>query len=117
MTITRAPHPKKYTFDNIEVGEKFGPVEGVLWDLKVKEKEIQRHPCRNNPRWPTNRKGTGYIIREGLRAGAPVPGTVTGPVWRSTPRTRVAGHLTSFLDTHARLGQGGDTVERCPWAT
>ena len=36
MTITRAQHPKKYTFDNIEIGEKFGPVEGVLSDLKVK---------------------------------------------------------------------------------
>jgi hypothetical protein len=34
MTITRAHHFKKYTFDNIEIGEKFGPVEGVALRLQ-----------------------------------------------------------------------------------
>ena len=36
MTITRAKTLKEYTFDNIQHGEEFGPVEGVLNDLKLK---------------------------------------------------------------------------------
>jgi len=36
MTITRATTLKQYAFENIEVGEEFGPVEGVLSELKLK---------------------------------------------------------------------------------
>ncbi|HSB72957.1 MAG TPA: MaoC family dehydratase [Candidatus Methylomirabilis sp.] len=36
MTITRARTLKEYTFDRIEVGEEFGPVEGILSELKLK---------------------------------------------------------------------------------
>jgi acyl dehydratase len=36
MTITRAQTLKQYTFDNIEYGEEFGPVEGALNELKLK---------------------------------------------------------------------------------
>ncbi len=36
MTITRSRTLKQYAFENIQVGEEFGPVEGVLSELKVK---------------------------------------------------------------------------------
>ncbi len=36
MAIKRASTLKPYTYDNIQGGEEFGPVEGVLSDLKVK---------------------------------------------------------------------------------
>jgi acyl dehydratase len=36
MKITRAGKLKAYTWDNIEVGEEFGPVEGVVSELKLK---------------------------------------------------------------------------------
>jgi acyl dehydratase len=36
MAITRAASLKQYAFENIEVGEEFGPVEGVLSELKLK---------------------------------------------------------------------------------
>ena len=36
MTITRATSLKPYTFENIVVGEEFGPVVGAVSDLKVK---------------------------------------------------------------------------------
>jgi acyl dehydratase len=36
MPINRASKLKLYTWENIEIGEEFGPVEGILSDLKVK---------------------------------------------------------------------------------
>ncbi|OGB89351.1 MAG: hypothetical protein A3H39_05535 [candidate division NC10 bacterium RIFCSPLOWO2_02_FULL_66_22] len=36
MAIKRASTLKPYTYDNIQVGEEFGPVEGVLSELKLK---------------------------------------------------------------------------------
>lgn len=36
MSIRWADRKKKYTWDNIEVGEQLGPVEGVVNDLKLK---------------------------------------------------------------------------------
>jgi len=36
MAITRARTLKQYAYENIQIGEEFGPVEGVLSDLKLK---------------------------------------------------------------------------------
>lgn len=36
MPVRYSSQMKKYTFDNIEVGEQLGPVEGVVNDLKLK---------------------------------------------------------------------------------
>ncbi len=36
MVITRARTLKPYSFENIQVGEEFGPVEGILSELKLK---------------------------------------------------------------------------------
>jgi acyl dehydratase len=36
MVITRARTLKQYSFENIQVGEEFGPVEGTLSELKLK---------------------------------------------------------------------------------
>ena len=36
MGITRAGNLKSYTWENIEIGEKLGPVEGILSELKLK---------------------------------------------------------------------------------
>lgn len=37
MGIHRASTLKPYTWENIQIGEEFGPVEGILSDLKVKQ--------------------------------------------------------------------------------
>jgi acyl dehydratase len=37
MGITRSHTLKQYTFENIQIGEEFGPVEGILSELKLKQ--------------------------------------------------------------------------------
>jgi acyl dehydratase len=36
MAIHRSSVPKPYTWENIEIGEEFGPVEGIISDFQVK---------------------------------------------------------------------------------
>lgn len=36
MRIHRASTPKPYTYENIQIGEEFGPVEGIVSDFQVK---------------------------------------------------------------------------------
>lgn len=36
MTICRLGEPKPFTWENIEIGEEFGPVEGIISDFQVK---------------------------------------------------------------------------------
>ncbi len=36
MAIHRSSAPKPYTYENIQVGEEFGPVEGIVSDFQVK---------------------------------------------------------------------------------
>jgi hypothetical protein len=36
MGVTRASKLKPYTWENIQIGEEFGPVEGILSELKLK---------------------------------------------------------------------------------